>query len=309
MILVSTISKDLYKYGFIEWPGFVSHPPKRYTNVTWSGGFRTTSIDSPNCTPGSSGGGDGSGTGVVDRFSSCDMSGSLVSVDFPSGTVSTVIPNTACSTLGNFYSSGLDGTANPFYGFGCGSGFGHMCYFSNTIAGGTAPASILCSPPSDGHDFADSSRTTLSNEYTSELLVSNAIARLPSWPSFTTGGPPEAAHVLATDELSFTVERSKYKFIFMIPKVGNGTCYKLTWVERTTLEGASPTDVGKTFTWNGVIPSGYNDETPSTYPTSGEYEIDEPASNGETIIGYYVDPLDHSSFVTNYILAECRSCA
>ena len=158
--------------------------------------------------------------------------------------------------------------------------------------------------------WAGSYSLTLSDEYTTTALIANVIAALPSWPSFTaTAGSPVSSYTLATDQLSFTVERSKYKFRFKVPKVGNGSCYKLTWVERTTLTpSATITDVPKTFTWNGTA-AGYDATDPTTWPHTGEYEIDEPASNGETVIGYYTDPTDHTTFVQEYILAECRGCA
>lgn len=147
-----------------------------------------------------------------------------------------------------------------------------------------------------------------SSPYTTSALVSNTIAALPSFSSFTAGSPV-ASYSLSGTEQSFTIERSKYKFRFKVPKVGNGSCYKLTWVERTSLTGGSPTDAAKSYTWDGVIPAGYDPLDNSTWPTTGEYEIDEPASNGETVIGYYTDPTDPTTFSGGYILAECRGCS
>lgn len=102
---------------------------------------------------------------------------------------------------------------------------------------------------------------------------------------------------LTTDELTNSIREGKYRFRFKIPKIGRGTCYKLSWVERFTPEDGDPVDTEKSWTWDGTIPEGYDPDDSTTWPVSDEYTIAIPSENGTTLVGYYADPEDPETYV------------
>jgi hypothetical protein len=67
--------------------------------------------------------------------------------------------------------------------------------------------------------------------YTTDQLKDETLAALPAWDDDwnDTAG---SYRNLTTDELTLSIRESKYRFRFKIPKIGNGSCYKLEWVER-----------------------------------------------------------------------------
>ena len=302
-VLAATVSASKMKCGRAEFSGYASTPLKIYRGIIFSNIKATIYID------------------VEAGHSPCDDH-YIPHQIILSGTVT--LPADTCDTLDcaaklintvagytfayDIFNELLFPSIGDFILVFCGDAcadLGHDGHVSSLMRDGVPSSSTVADYTNDD---ATTGTATLTTEYTTYDLIALAIAALPSWPSFSEGSP-FSSYSLATDELSFTVERSKYKFRFKVPKVGNGSCYKLTWVERTTLTpSATITDVPKTFTWNGTA-AGYDATDPTTWPHTGEYEIDEPASNGETVIGYYTDPTDHTTFVQEYILAECRGCA
>lgn len=76
---------------------------------------------------------------------------------------------------------------------------------------------------------------TLSNPYLTATLISNAIASLPAYDDDWNDTAGSFRNV-STDELSVAVREARYRFRFEIPKIGSGTCYRLTWVERFIAE-------------------------------------------------------------------------
>ena len=155
---------------------------------------------------------------------------------------------------------------------------------------------------------------TLSDEYTTDLLKSNTVAALPAYDDDWNDTAGSYAN-LSSDELTYAIRESRYRIRFKIPKVGFGTCYKLTWVERFTPEGGGdPVDTPRNWQWSsGDVPEDYDPDDPSTYPIAGDgadpyFSLPVPESDGETLIGYYTDPEDPETYVEGYILAECRNC-
>ena len=294
-VLAATVSASKMKCGRAEFSGYASTPLKIYRGIIFSNIKATIYID------------------VEAGHSPCDdhyiphqiiLSGTVTlpadtcdTLDCAAKLINTVAGYTfAYDIFNELLFPSIGDYIFVFCEDAC-ADLGHDGHVSSLMRDGVPSSSTVADYTNDD---ATTGTATLTTEYTTYDLIALAIAALPSWPSFSEGSP-FSSYSLATDELSFTVERSKYKFRFKVPKVGNGSCYKLTWVERTTLSGGSPTDVDKTYTWGGIVTSGYG--------YSDEYEIDEPADNGETIIGYYTDPTDHTTFVAGYILAECRGCA
>jgi hypothetical protein len=88
-----------------------------------------------------------------------------------------------------------------------------------------------------------------------------------------------------------SIRESRYRLRFKIPKVGFGTCYHATWVERFTPEGGgTPTDTPRNWQWaEGDIPEDYDPDDPITYPIAGEsgngyFELPVPAADGTTTV-------------------------
>jgi hypothetical protein len=73
----------------------------------------------------------------------------------------------------------------------------------------------------------------LSNEYRTDDLLTDLDAALTaaSYSAYNTSFPT-AAFDIATNESSALAEESKYKIQHRVPKVGNGKCYRVEWVER-----------------------------------------------------------------------------
>lgn len=81
-------------------------------------------------------------------------------------------------------------------------------------------------------------------------------------------------------------QEGRYKFRFSLPR---GTQYILKWIERFQPTNSSgvptgvPTDTIKSFTWDGSA-SGYDPSDETTWPTTPEYAIGVPATNGYTTL-------------------------
>lgn len=126
---------------------------------------------------------------------------------------------------------------------------------------------------------------TLSDEYTTDDLKAYAVASLSPYSDYSVSGCSVlAAASLASDELSYNIQAGKYKIAFQIPKVGNGSCYKITWNETFTPDTGSPVVTAKSYTWDGSIPSGYDSTDNTTWPTSDEHTVDVPSSNGSVSV-------------------------
>lgn len=121
-------------------------------------------------------------------------------------------------------------------------------------------------------------------EYTTATLISNTVAALPAYGAFSATSPT-ASRNLATNELSYAIADSVYRFRFKVPKVGSGTTYTIKWVERFSPEGGGAvTDTVKTYTWSGTIPGGYDATNSTTWPISDEFTLAVPSTDGTTTL-------------------------
>jgi hypothetical protein len=130
----------------------------------------------------------------------------------------------------------------------------------------------------------------LSSEYTTAQLKTNTVAALPAYDDDWNDTPGSYAN-LSTDELTYSIRESRYRLRFKIPKVGFGTCYFATWVERFTPEGGgTPTDTPRNWQWaEGDIPDDYDPDDPTTYPIAGEsgngyFELPVPTADGTATV-------------------------
>lgn len=116
----------------------------------------------------------------------------------------------------------------------------------------TASASHSASAPPDCTDCSSSgsdvTTETLSSEYTTATLISNAVAALPSYAGFGgshgsgQGTTCSATRALATDETSYSIRRFKYKFTFAAATAA----YTISWNEHFVPTSGSPTDTPRT---------------------------------------------------------------
>jgi 3D (Asp-Asp-Asp) domain-containing protein len=115
---------------------------------------------------------------------------------------------------------------------------------------------------------------TLSDEYTTAMLIANTIGALPPYPgSFT--GVCSAYRNLSSDETSYSIQRFRYKFTF----AAAAQPFVIHWVERFSPTGnESPTDTPQ------------SEQIPIGATESRVHEVLEPASNGTvTIEDLYTD--------------------
>jgi len=111
---------------------------------------------------------------------------------------------------------------------------------------------------------SDVTNETLSNEYTTAMLISNTGGVLPSYPGTFTGAC-SAYRDLTSDETSYSIQRFKYKFTFDAAVQP----FAIHWVERFTPDdGGAPIDTSQ----SEVISIGATESTVR--------EVLEPNSNG-----------------------------
>ena len=72
---------------------------------------------------------------------------------------------------------------------------------------------------------------TLSDEYTTEMLKTYTVASLSAYDD-DWNDTNSSYRNLSTDELSYSIRKSRYRFRFRLPKVRTGKCYRVNWVER-----------------------------------------------------------------------------
>lgn len=130
-----------------------------------------------------------------------------------------------------------------------------------------------------------------SDEYITADLIANTLAALPAFDDDwdDTAG---SYRNLTTDERTYSIRESRYRIVFTVPKVGSGTCYKVTWIERFTPAVGSVVDTPRCAIWDGtLLVAGTGIIGDGTNPY---FEVPIPATNGTTTV---VD-----------VVAVCRGC-
>jgi hypothetical protein len=147
-------------------------------------------------------------------------------------------------------------------------GYSEECFIEPACQGDCEDYAI-----SDTESFCDSGflqylRCTLSNEYTTEMLIANTEAALPPYPGTFTG-TCSAYRDLSSDETSYTIRRFRYKFTFPA-----GTQpFVIHWVERFSPNGGGPPSDTQ-----------QSEEISIGATESSVHEVLEPNSNGTTTI-------------------------
>jgi hypothetical protein len=134
-----------------------------------------------------------------------------------------------------------------------------------------------------------SGTSTLSEEYTTEMLIEKTLAALPEWPDPFVWGVDSALRELTSNELSYTVQEIKWR----IAHQSSATCYLKAWVQRRfrPLGTFGDSDVITDLTpyeWIGTgTPCWSNETTPPAYTNYFYSSINEegiPEENGTSTI-------------------------
>lgn len=261
-----TASASKTKCGFAEYPGYVSTPPKIFLVKTLGGSNTFEFYDTSDCSGTCNERWIETYTGAVTyAHPACTTSstGNLHTEDeLPCG-----IPfdsdDHAVTGINSFYPSYLDptvtsSTTKSWFGKGC------------VPQGMTAPPSV---------NATGESTESLSSEYTDALLFTDTAAAVPAYSGSFTQGVSTAFNDFSTNHLTLTLRKMEYYLAHKIPLIG--TCYKLEWVERFTPDGGGmPVDTPRSYTWDGVTPSGYDPNDPDTWPVTTTYDAGFPSDEG-----------------------------
>ncbi len=171
-------------------------------------------------------------------------------------------------------SGGPDRNGNTVFEFntGCMGAAGNIFGCGGEVVTQTAiDLSTSCSGCASG-----SVLVSLSNEYTTAGLISDTAAVLAgeSYGSFSTT-PTSFLLDLSTDELTCSIRDMIVEVRFRVP---DGDCYKFKY--RALFyprDGGDPVEITSeaTFTWDGVVPPGYDVDDPDTWPKfeAGAYDF------------------------------------
>lgn len=274
-------SASKYKYGASSWILPEAAIPVRYRKLTWSGAYTQTSYrtEEEPCDTQSSKTVitySGYATSQLDAF--CDLFSSLemeyeVTPETGPPTTETIYfsPAAACPSSYMFVSApvarvqSLGLAPSPT---------------SDTVWGPVESSGAECESGSRV-EISSTASAILSEEYTTADLIANTISALPAYDDDwdDTAG---SYRNLTTDELTYSVRESRYRFIFPVPKVGPGTCYKIEWTERFTPDVGSVVDTPRCAIWNGdtlVAGTGLVGDGTNPY-----FELPIPSTNGTATV-------------------------
>lgn len=231
------------KCGHSEFPGFASTPPKRYLVATQV----IAAFESEECTS--------IPPFDADEIESREYSGECVNTINPANCVSTV---TGSGQVVITYCDGNSETVT----LNCGTALGCDEYQSATTC--VQDYASLSGP-------APYSTTTLSDEYTTSLLMSNTAAALPAWDNDwnDTAG---SLRNLTTDELNYSIRESKWR----LRHAPSGTCYLKVWLrEKFTPATGDPTYTNlDPYIWQGTGNPCVSD--PTKHPSHSDNMITGP---------------------------------
>jgi hypothetical protein len=241
-----------YKFGFLEFPGFVSTPPKHYTTVTVLEipyqviAYRPVPCDSN----GSSTSFNGSTSGSV-TISGLSI---ITGCDSTIPTTVTYTPFLAPPinhTVNRQFSYLIDGDSRLLMGsFPCvgadpanACGTGHYLEGPPNSRTGWLYPSPLSATSATYTDGVTSGTAVLSVELTTAVFKAAALAVTPTYPG-TWNGTAGSFFNLTPSEDQIYLRASRYRLRFKIPQVGTAKNYRASWVERFIAEaGVSITSV------------------------------------------------------------------
>ncbi len=258
------------KCGF---PQNTGYPAARYRSRGWTGTTTLTHASPPDCAV------DGAFctrtyAGSNDYDEDCACSGYITST------------NSSDSTLC---------TPDQVVNFSCEESFSWGVEYGVVISSATETTATGDGFCYDQGVFAQRTTGTVteikSDEYTTADLLANTLAALPAFDDDWDDTAGSYANT-TTDELTRSIRESRYRITFTVPKVGSGTCYKVTWIERFTPAAGSVVDNPRCAIWDGtllVAGTGLIGDGPDPY-----FSVPIPSTNGTTTV---VD-----------VVAVCRGC-
>ena len=249
-LVCDSIAASKTKCGYEEYAPHISSPPKLYRTRTWAGQLRQQDFAGPDC----------SGP-VIGEYQ----------IDF-SGSCTWSIPGCVEPTSGCNYTESTGG--GPVQE--CVQPMGNFTAFCaddpclTNVISGTRVCWTGDGNCRSGHPaywvLPNGACEELSDEYTTGDLIWYTTGALPSYPG-TWAGDCLALRDLAADEMSYSIQRFRYKL--QLPSMVGITTAHIAWVERfTPAGGGAPIDTPKSYDWDG------------SSTETGEYYVSEPVTNG-----------------------------
>jgi hypothetical protein len=275
------ISSSKYKFGYDEYFGYVSTPPKIYVKKTLGGYVKSTqfvgfSYPEDNCTVCEA-------SQNIDYSGYCEYSpkGSSNVSNYSSEQITTCFNTdrttnycTNCNVV-NYNPCDITGAAGGIWDTSFTSTNKtivpniNYCYYGITIA-----TSYL----DEGYASA-----TLSDEFTTTQLISLTISSLPSFSGNFNSTSYYAGRELTLDQRSFTYSVFQYKFILpAYDTLKYYKCYKINWQLKYQPTVGEPIVANYNYIWNGtdsstpvygpvVPPDGLNDPDSIIFVTNVTY--------------------------------------
>jgi len=149
----------------------------------------------------------------------------------------------------------------------------------------TTATTVTYAPKASDCPYSDGSTgtvtRTLSGEYTTSELITRVEADLAAADWIEPRVPTALRAFDDLSEKSYLLGDAVYSVRFQAS--ARGPCI-ISWVERFYPEGGgTPTDTVKSYSWDGTIPSGYDANDDTTWPTSGDFTLPPPATDGYII--------------------------
>jgi hypothetical protein len=251
-----TIIATWMKCGYPQYPGYISSPPKMFLTKEWTGKLQefvwnldNCGIDPPGAPTDDAPYAIFSGSCTFNR-TTCTASGGLLITE--AGGTTPVL----CADFLTGYIACASLECPPVVtDFG---GLQQEVFTPDEVCYSTFPA----------HKFVGTATTgvpvpteLLYNEYTTGLLITDTEGMLPSYPN-TWDGDSQAIRDLSPDEMSYNIQRFKYRF--QLPSLGGYSFYRIDWLE----DGAP-----MSYTLDG-----FSSVTPEYGP------VLEPSTNGTKVI-------------------------
>lgn len=243
-LLCATSSASKTKFGYTEFTGFISSPPKRYLVRTWSGARVETSYASAGCTGSSS-----TDTLAISGSASYDTAG-VCTAAFVSTFNGTPTSITNCAATTTWATDITSATTKED--------------FDRANTGTCQPGNFII-------DQADS-LDELSDEYTTGENIDNMLAAISATGTLTTcsGSVVIASFSVSSDELTASGKIGTYAFAL---PASPPACYRITWDEVLTPSSGSPTVTPREYIWDGIATQtpDYNVSAPGDNTKTGGY--------------------------------------
>lgn len=214
-----SVSASKSKCAYAEFSGYVSTPPKRYRTATMAAVPVLARIDFDSAA--------GLASGSFTYPLSCALS-TCGGVEFIKVAITGDFSGELDWAYGSIYELSYD--VAVIAGADCAGGDYFVNFSIDSV--NVLPISATVGAYSIG------GTVTLSDEYTTAELITQAHAELPAYDGDWNDTAGSFIN-LSTDELSAALSESRYRLRFKIPLIGSGACYRVQWVERFVAEAGA----------------------------------------------------------------------